>query len=106
VHPDSLMERLQDPGVKRIVELILTGDTDPAILEGDGFRFPIDMGLVSVDDDVPGSPIPSIRRWSEGSCPSRTSSRSKRSNSDGASRTALWTCIRCCGSFGSSGAAG
>lgn len=53
VHLDSLMERLKDPRIKRIVELILTGDTDPAILQGDDFRFAVDMGLVSISDGVP-----------------------------------------------------
>mgnify|MGYP006286084141 FL=1 len=50
VHLDSLVERLKDPRIKRIVELILTGDTDPSILQGDDFRFAVDMGLVSIGD--------------------------------------------------------
>jgi hypothetical protein len=53
VHLDSLTERLQDPRIKRIVELILTGETEPDLLRGDDFRLTLDMGLVSVEGGMP-----------------------------------------------------
>ena len=53
VHLDSLAERLRDPRIKRIVELILTGDTNPELLQGDDFRLTLDMGLVMVKDGTP-----------------------------------------------------
>ncbi len=46
VHLDSLAERLRDPRVRRVVQLILTGDSDPTLTEGDDFRLSLDMGLV------------------------------------------------------------
>lgn len=46
VHLDSLAERLRDPRVKRIVQTILIGDSDPTLTDGDDFRFTLDMGLV------------------------------------------------------------
>jgi hypothetical protein len=46
VHLDSLAERLRDPRIRRVVQLILTGDSDPTLTEGDDFRLSLDMGLV------------------------------------------------------------
>lgn len=46
VHLDSLAERLKDSRVRRIVQTILTGDSDPTLTDGDDFRFAVDMGLV------------------------------------------------------------
>ena len=53
VHLDSLAERLRDPRIKRIVELIFTGDMDPDLLRGDDFILAQDLGLVTA---VGGSP--------------------------------------------------
>ncbi|MFZ2958612.1 MAG: ATP-binding protein, partial [Candidatus Ozemobacteraceae bacterium] len=53
VHLDSLGERLKDPRVKRIVESIMVGNSDPQLAEGDDFRLCIDLGLVTVESGTP-----------------------------------------------------
>jgi len=53
VHLDSLSERLRDPKVKKIVQLILTGETDPSLIRGDNFRLTQDLGLVSLENGTP-----------------------------------------------------
>ncbi|RCK73278.1 MAG: Cell division protein FtsI [Peptidoglycan synthetase] [Candidatus Ozemobacter sibiricus] len=53
VHLDSLAERLKDPRVRRVVQAILVGETDPELAEGDDFRLCLDLGLVTVEQGVP-----------------------------------------------------
>jgi hypothetical protein len=53
VHLDSLAERLRDPRVRRVVQLILTGELDPSLTQGDDFRFTLDMGLVTIRNGTP-----------------------------------------------------
>ncbi|RCK73280.1 MAG: Cell division protein FtsI [Peptidoglycan synthetase] [Candidatus Ozemobacter sibiricus] len=53
VHLDSLAERLKDPQVRRVVQAILVGETDPELAEGDDFRLCLDLGLVTVEQGVP-----------------------------------------------------
>ena len=50
VHLDSLAERLRDPRVKRIVQSIMIGDSDPDLGEGDDFLLTLDLGLIRVED--------------------------------------------------------
>jgi hypothetical protein len=59
VHLDSLAERLRDPRVKRIVQSILIGESDPTLTDGDDFRLTLDLGLVAMDkgDPVIANPI-------------------------------------------------
>lgn len=53
VHLDSLAERLRDPRVKRIVQSILTGESDPTLAEGDDFGLTLDLGLVGIENGTP-----------------------------------------------------
>jgi len=53
VHLDSLAERLRDPRIKRIVQSIMIGESDPNLAEGDDFRLALDLGLVSVENGNP-----------------------------------------------------
>lgn len=53
VHLDSLVERLKDPRIKRIVELIITGETDPNLTTGDDFLLAQDLGLVTKEGGAP-----------------------------------------------------
>ncbi|MBP7636232.1 AAA-like domain-containing protein, partial [Candidatus Ozemobacteraceae bacterium] len=53
VHLDSLAERLKDPRIRRVVEMILVGGIDPTVAEGEDFRLCLDLGLVSVEDGTP-----------------------------------------------------
>ncbi len=61
VHIDSLAERLRDPKVKRVVQPILAGASDPTLAEGDEFRLCLDLGLVSLDNGVPSIANPIYR---------------------------------------------
>ncbi|MFZ4617708.1 MAG: ATP-binding protein, partial [Rectinemataceae bacterium] len=54
VHLDSLSERLRDPRIKRIVETIMVGESDPTLTEGDDFVLACDLGLVAKEG---GSPV-------------------------------------------------
>jgi hypothetical protein len=53
VHLDSLAERLRDPRVKRVIQTILTGESDPSLTEGDDFRLTLDLGLVNRGETGP-----------------------------------------------------
>ncbi len=61
VHLDSLAERLKDPRVKRIVQTILTGDSDPTLTDGDDFRLTMDLGLVTMNEGMPAIANPIYR---------------------------------------------
>ena len=53
VHLDSLAERLRDPRVKRIVQSIMVGESDPDLARGDDFLLTLDLGLVRVENGTP-----------------------------------------------------
>lgn len=61
VHIDSLAERLRDPKVKRVIQPILAGASDPSMAEGDEFRLCLDLGLVTLEDGVPSIANPIYR---------------------------------------------
>jgi hypothetical protein len=61
VHLDSLAERLKDPRVKKVVQSILTGESDPSLAEGDDFRMTLDLGLIALEDGVPSIANPIYR---------------------------------------------
>jgi len=53
VHLDSLAERLRDPKVRRVVEAILIGKSDPAIGRADrDVELCMDLGLVTFDNGL------------------------------------------------------
>ena len=52
-HLDALAYRLQESGVREVIEPILTGETNPDLAEGNGFRLCLDLGLVAIDDGTP-----------------------------------------------------
>lgn len=61
VHIDSLAERLRDPKVKRVVQPILVGSSDPTLAEGEEFRLCLDLGLVTLENGVPSIANPIYR---------------------------------------------
>ena len=61
VHIDSLAERLRDAKVKRVVQPILAGSSDPTLADGDEFRLCLDLGLVTLEDGVPSIANPIYR---------------------------------------------
>jgi hypothetical protein len=52
-HLDALAYRLKDPGIRGVIEPILTGESDPNLAEGEAFRLCQDLGLVALDDGTP-----------------------------------------------------
>ena len=46
-HLDALAYRMENPSVRKIIEGMMVGTTDPLLAEGDDFRLCIDLGLVS-----------------------------------------------------------
>ena len=52
-HLDALAFRLREPGIRGVIEPILTGEPDPYLAESDAFRVCMDLGLVTVDDGTP-----------------------------------------------------
>jgi hypothetical protein len=53
-HIDSLGQRLREPRVRRVVQPILIGASDPMMADDDAFLFCQDLGLVTIGED--GSP--------------------------------------------------
>ena len=53
-HIDSLGQRLREARVRRVVQPILTGASDPLMADDDAFLFCQDLGLVTIGED--GSP--------------------------------------------------
>ena len=59
-HVDSLMERLKEPRVRRVVEPVILGKERGAPRNGDDYRYAIDLGLLREDEHhalVPGNPM-------------------------------------------------
>ena len=52
-HLDALAYRLKEPGVRDIIEPILTGESDPEMSEKDAFRLCMDLGLVAIERGTP-----------------------------------------------------
>ena len=48
-HLDSLAYRLDNPGIRKIVESLIVGKTDPLMSDSDEFRLCLDLGLVTRD---------------------------------------------------------
>jgi len=59
---DRLAERLKDPRVKKVVQTILVGGTDPTMAEGDDFLLSLDLGLVSLERGTPPDRQPPLSR--------------------------------------------
>ena len=52
-HLDALAYRLEDPKIRKLMETLITGATDPFLTEGDAFRICLDLGLVAVKKGTP-----------------------------------------------------
>jgi len=52
-HLDALAYRLKEPGVRSVIEPILTGESDPNLAEGEAFRLCMDLGLVAIERGTP-----------------------------------------------------
>ena len=58
-HVDSLMERMREPRVRRIVEPLISGDSSDLSYNDEDYRYIIDLGLLRVDRGalVPANPM-------------------------------------------------
>ncbi len=59
-HVDSLMERLKEPRVRRVVEPVILGSERGAAMNDDDYRYVIDLGILREDGAgglVPGNPM-------------------------------------------------
>ena len=58
-HVDSLMERMREPRVRRIVEPLISGDRSELTYNDDDYRYVTDLGLLRVDRGalVPANPM-------------------------------------------------
>ncbi|GHV04423.1 hypothetical protein FACS189485_09790 [Spirochaetia bacterium] len=52
-HLDSLAVRMEDPKIRRVMETLISGEADPALTEGEGFRICLDLGLVTIEKGTP-----------------------------------------------------
>jgi hypothetical protein len=52
-HLDALAYRLKEPGVRDVIQAILTGESDPDLTEKDAFRLCMDLGLVALERGTP-----------------------------------------------------
>ncbi|MDR0876600.1 MAG: PD-(D/E)XK nuclease domain-containing protein [Treponema sp.] len=52
-HLDSLAVRMENPQVRKVMETLIAGESDPALTEGEGFRICIDLGLVTREKGTP-----------------------------------------------------
>jgi hypothetical protein len=52
-HLDALAFRMKNPAVRKVMETLLSGATDFDLLESEGFRLCLDLGLVAVENHAP-----------------------------------------------------
>ena len=62
-HVDSLMERLREPRVRRVVEPVILGGESPVSRDSEDYRFVTDLGLLK--DDGCGGLVPANRMYAE-----------------------------------------
>lgn len=61
VHLDSLLERLRDPSIKKVVQTIMVGEMDPTLADHDDFRLCTDLGLAVLENGTPAITNPIYR---------------------------------------------
>jgi len=52
-HLDALAYRLEDPGIRSVIEPIITGEPDNNMARSEAFRICLDLGLVALEDNTP-----------------------------------------------------
>jgi hypothetical protein len=52
-HLDSLAYRLDDAGVKKVIEILISGEANTELADTEAFRQAVDMGLVVVEHSTP-----------------------------------------------------
>jgi hypothetical protein len=52
-HLDSLVIRIQEPAIRKVMESLITGTSDPELTASEGFRICMDLGLVTKERGTP-----------------------------------------------------
>jgi len=52
-HLDSLVVRIQEPAIRKVIETLITGTPDPELTASEGFRICMDLGLVKKERSTP-----------------------------------------------------
>ncbi|MDR2626760.1 MAG: hypothetical protein LBC40_01860 [Dysgonamonadaceae bacterium] len=52
-HLEALAYRLEDPQIRRLIEIMMSGETDTMIAHSEAFRLALDLGLVVVENGRP-----------------------------------------------------
>jgi len=60
-HLDALAYRLENPSVRKLMESLMAGTSDPLLAEGEGFRLCLDLGLVTKEKGTPSVANPIYR---------------------------------------------
>jgi len=60
-HLDALAYRMENPGVRKVMESLMTGTSDPFLAESESFRLCLDLGLVTKEKGTPSVANPIYR---------------------------------------------
>ena len=60
-HLDALAYRMENPDVRKVMESLMTGVSDPLLAESEGFRLCLDLGLVAKERGAPSVANPMYR---------------------------------------------
>ena len=60
-HLDALAYRMENPGIRKIMESLMTGASDPFLAESEEFRLCLDLGLVAKERGTPSVANPIYR---------------------------------------------
>ena len=52
-HLDALAYRMENPEVKKIIESLIVGNSDPLLNESSGFHLAMDLGLITLENGTP-----------------------------------------------------
>ncbi|MDR0760651.1 MAG: ATP-binding protein, partial [Treponema sp.] len=52
-HLDALAYRLEDSGIRSVMEALVTGEPNPRLAESEAFRLCLDLGLVAIEGGTP-----------------------------------------------------
>jgi hypothetical protein len=52
-HLDALVVRLEDPKVRKVMESLISGESNPLLAAGEEFRVCLDLGLVALERGMP-----------------------------------------------------
>ncbi|MCL2380202.1 MAG: PD-(D/E)XK nuclease domain-containing protein [Treponema sp.] len=60
-HLDALAYRMENPGIRKVMESLIAGASDPLLADGEAFRLCLDLGLVTKEKGTPSVANPIYR---------------------------------------------